>query len=251
MVILSIIDPRLSSPSIGFLARLHQAANGNPGPLRDLINGFYSGPPVRPEVYSSGLHAATLCADIPDMPWGNAAVPLAGRKAALARAIQRIQAAASWPFPPATAGAQGVVQECQYWPPARPDPAPPDRNHIAASLLFNLLLAGGTPPDQAQRAIRRAGIIAPVTPSVDVVNWAERFAQIASPEQRLSLLEIAVQLIADGSYNAVIESNPRFGPLAFQTLQKFENGEPIPASIVISDDQYDETNAAQKVGNAY
>ncbi|WIY03161.1 ABC transporter substrate-binding protein [Amycolatopsis mongoliensis] len=61
----------------------------------------------------------------------------------------------------------------------------------------------------------------------------------------------AVQLIADGSYNAVIESNPRFGPLAFQTLQKFEGGEAIPASIVITDDQYDETNAAQKVGNAY
>ena len=61
----------------------------------------------------------------------------------------------------------------------------------------------------------------------------------------------AVQLIADGSYNAVIESNPRFGPLAFQTLQKFESGEAIPASIVITDDQYDETNAAQKVGNAY
>ncbi|RSM36284.1 LacI family transcriptional regulator [Amycolatopsis balhimycina DSM 5908] len=61
----------------------------------------------------------------------------------------------------------------------------------------------------------------------------------------------AVQLIVDGSYNAVIESNPRFGPLAFQTLQKFENGEPIPASIVITDDQYDETNAAQKVGNSY
>ena len=61
----------------------------------------------------------------------------------------------------------------------------------------------------------------------------------------------AVQLIVDGSYNAVIESNPRFGPLAFQTLQKFENGEPIPASIVIADDQYDETNAAQKVGNSY
>ncbi len=61
----------------------------------------------------------------------------------------------------------------------------------------------------------------------------------------------AVQLIVDGSYNAVIESNPRFGPLAFQTLQKFADGEPIPASIVITDDQYDETNAAQKVGNSY
>ncbi|GAB3002434.1 ABC transporter substrate-binding protein [Amycolatopsis acidiphila] len=61
----------------------------------------------------------------------------------------------------------------------------------------------------------------------------------------------AVQLVADGSYNAVIESNPRFGQLAFQTLQQFADGQPIPASIVISDDQYDETDAAQKVGNAY
>ncbi|GAA5162955.1 MULTISPECIES: ABC transporter substrate-binding protein [Amycolatopsis] len=61
----------------------------------------------------------------------------------------------------------------------------------------------------------------------------------------------AVQLIADGSYNAVIESNPRFGPLAFQTLQQFADGQPIPSSIVISDDSYDETNAAQKVGNSY
>lgn len=61
----------------------------------------------------------------------------------------------------------------------------------------------------------------------------------------------AVQLIVDGSYNAVIESNPRFGQLAFQTLQQFEDGKPIPPSIVITDDSYDESNAAQKVGNAY
>jgi ribose transport system substrate-binding protein len=61
----------------------------------------------------------------------------------------------------------------------------------------------------------------------------------------------AVQEIVDGTYNAVIESNPRFGPLAFQTLQQFEDGQGIPASIVISDDQYDETNAAAKVANAF
>jgi ABC-type sugar transport system substrate-binding protein len=61
----------------------------------------------------------------------------------------------------------------------------------------------------------------------------------------------AVKLIVDGSYNAVIESNPRFGPLAFQTLQQFEDGKPIPATLIISDDQYDETNASAKVGNSY
>ncbi|WP_410581054.1 ABC transporter substrate-binding protein [Amycolatopsis sp. lyj-108] len=61
----------------------------------------------------------------------------------------------------------------------------------------------------------------------------------------------AVQLLADGSYNAVIESNPRFGPLAFSTLQDFAAGKEIPPTVVISDDQYDSANAAQKLGNAY
>ncbi|MEV6906129.1 ABC transporter substrate-binding protein [Amycolatopsis sp. NPDC051071] len=61
----------------------------------------------------------------------------------------------------------------------------------------------------------------------------------------------AVQLIADGSYNAVIESNPRFGPLAFSTLADFAAGKEIPPTVVISDDQYDSANAAQKLPNAY
>ena len=151
LVILSIIDPRLSSPRIGFLARLHEAANGNPGPLRNLITGFYAGPAVRPQIYSSGLHAATLCGDIPDMPWGNAAVPLAGRPAALARAIQQIPDAATWPFPPATAGAQGVVTECRYWPPARPDPAPPARTLTMPVLLLAGELDLSTPLPWAEQ----------------------------------------------------------------------------------------------------
>ncbi|WP_367128553.1 ABC transporter substrate-binding protein [Saccharothrix sp. HUAS TT1] len=61
----------------------------------------------------------------------------------------------------------------------------------------------------------------------------------------------AVQLVADGAYNAVIESNPRFGPLAFQTLQDFADGKAIPENVIISDDQYDESNATAKLGNAY
>ena len=61
----------------------------------------------------------------------------------------------------------------------------------------------------------------------------------------------AVQLVADGSYTAVVESNPRFGPLAFETLEKFAKGDEIPQNIVISDDEYDSTNAQQKLGNAY
>ena len=38
----------------------------------------------------------------------------------------------------------------------------------------------------------------------------------------------AVQAIIDGDINAVIESNPRFGPLAFETAMNFYAGEEIP-----------------------
>lgn len=74
----------------------------------------------------------------------------------------------------------------------------PDRDRIAASVLFNLLVAGGSTADEAFRAVRRgAGIAAPVTGSIDVFNWGARFAQLATPEQRADLLETAVRLIAD------------------------------------------------------
>ena len=85
------------------------------------------------------------------MPWGNAAAPLAGREAALARAVRRIPDAATWPFPPATAGAQGVVQECQYWPPARPDPAPPGNTLTMPVLLLAGQLDLSTPLPWAEQ----------------------------------------------------------------------------------------------------
>ncbi|MEJ5944439.1 ABC transporter substrate-binding protein [Pseudokineococcus basanitobsidens] len=61
----------------------------------------------------------------------------------------------------------------------------------------------------------------------------------------------AVQAIVDGDYNAVIESNPRFGPLAFSTAEQFLSGEPVPVDIVIEDGEYDESNAADRIGDAF
>ena len=61
----------------------------------------------------------------------------------------------------------------------------------------------------------------------------------------------AVSQIVSGSYNGVVESNPRFGPLAFDTLEKFLGGQPVGQKIVISDDEYTKDNAAQKVNQAY
>jgi ABC-type sugar transport system substrate-binding protein len=61
----------------------------------------------------------------------------------------------------------------------------------------------------------------------------------------------AVAEIPTGWISAVIESNPRFGPLAFQTLTKFLNGEPIPDKVIISDREYDASNAQQSLSSAY
>jgi ribose transport system substrate-binding protein len=61
----------------------------------------------------------------------------------------------------------------------------------------------------------------------------------------------AVQKIVDGELFAVVESNPRFGPLAFETLQKFLSGEPVPQNVVISDKLYGKDNAGTEVANAY
>jgi len=74
---------------------------------------------------------------------------------------------------------------------------PPQRDTIAASLLLQVVTAGGTPEEEALRMIRRtAGIAAPVTRGIDVANWAESYARVATPQQRKDLLETAVQLVA-------------------------------------------------------
>lgn len=61
----------------------------------------------------------------------------------------------------------------------------------------------------------------------------------------------AVQALVNGEYNGVIESNPRFGPLAFATAQKFYGGEEIPENVIITDRAYDESNAKASLGGAF
>jgi hypothetical protein len=80
---------------------------------------------------------------------------------------------------------------------ATQQPRVPDRDRVAASILFRIITAGGTAPDEALREIRRrAGIIAPPTSGIDITNWGERFATHATPAQRAQLLDVAVQLVA-------------------------------------------------------
>jgi ribose transport system substrate-binding protein len=61
----------------------------------------------------------------------------------------------------------------------------------------------------------------------------------------------ALQAIIDGKMNVTIESNPRFGPLAFATLEKYLNGEKLPPIVGIEDRIFDKTNAAQFLNEAY
>lgn len=61
----------------------------------------------------------------------------------------------------------------------------------------------------------------------------------------------AVQGIIDGWVSGVIESNPRFGPLAFRALDLFYNDEGVPEVTIISDKEYTKDNAEDELANAY
>lgn len=80
----------------------------------------------------------------------------------------------------------------------KPAPAPaPQRDSVAASILVHIIAAGGVSIDEAVRTLRRgAGLAAPVTTGIDIANWAESYARGATPEQRASLLETAVRILA-------------------------------------------------------
>jgi ribose transport system substrate-binding protein len=76
------------------------------------------------------------------------------------------------------------------------------------------------------------------------------------PGQDIKIVSIdgtrnAVQGIVDGDINAVIESNPRFGPLAFQTAADFYAGKAIPEDVIIEDDEYTSENAKQDLDKAF
>jgi ABC-type sugar transport system substrate-binding protein len=60
-----------------------------------------------------------------------------------------------------------------------------------------------------------------------------------------------LEAITRGEMNITVESNPRFGPLAFDTLEKYLRKESIPPKIILEDKFFDTSNAAQFVNDAY
>ncbi|MEO7060617.1 MAG: substrate-binding domain-containing protein [Lapillicoccus sp.] len=63
----------------------------------------------------------------------------------------------------------------------------------------------------------------------------------------------AVQALVDGNFDAVIESNPAFGPAAQAALDAYVNGAGAPAVTITTDNQYDKSTAAAALssGAAY
>ncbi|HZF67774.1 MAG TPA: ABC transporter substrate-binding protein [Gemmatirosa sp.] len=61
----------------------------------------------------------------------------------------------------------------------------------------------------------------------------------------------ALEAIERGELGATVESNPRFGPLAFETIEKLRRGEAVPPKILLTDRFFDRSNAAQFKADAY
>ncbi|HEU5416568.1 MAG TPA: alpha/beta fold hydrolase [Streptosporangiaceae bacterium] len=138
----TLVTMSVGAPSFpGVPAALHAAAAGDPAALRALMARVRAADAAPATALSQGLHASTLCADL-RMPWGGPDMPLASRRAALARAAARLTPAQVWPFDRATAAGNGLVRTCLSWPPmpATPPAAAP-RSPLPRVPV--LLLAGG------------------------------------------------------------------------------------------------------------
>jgi pimeloyl-ACP methyl ester carboxylesterase len=105
------------------LTALHEARQGDSTALNSLVASMHQGGAAPAEVFSSGLHAATLCADL-RFPW-TSATPLVQRPALLARRMKPLPDSAFWPYTRAAAAGNGIVKTCMKWPVTPAVPAPP------------------------------------------------------------------------------------------------------------------------------
>ncbi len=60
----------------------------------------------------------------------------------------------------------------------------------------------------------------------------------------------AMDAIVDGTLGASVESSPFFGPIAFETMKKFVDGEEIADWVKVEDRFFDRSNAAEIPGQA-
>ncbi|OXM71324.1 alpha/beta fold hydrolase [Amycolatopsis vastitatis] len=130
------VDPTYRAPAGGdIIGALHEARGGSPAHLDELLEAYKSGGDD-PASFSSGLHAATLCAD-QRFPWGSPATPLPLRQPLLSLAARTLPASATWPYTTEVATQQGFIQSCLPWPAERPGSNPAGPLPDVPVLLLN------------------------------------------------------------------------------------------------------------------
>lgn len=60
-----------------------------------------------------------------------------------------------------------------------------------------------------------------------------------------------LKAIAAGSLVATVECNPRFGPIAFKTMQQYAQGQAVPTVLINQDRLFNKDNAQQNIANAF
>ncbi len=140
----------------GLLTALHEARNGNRGSLISLIAQMHQRSSAPTELFSAGLHAATLCADL-RLPWGTA-TNLAERRRLLDRRVQQLPDRAFFPYDRATAKENGLTATCLYWPATPAVASPPASSKLppVPTLLLNGDHDLSTPLAWAREEARRA-----------------------------------------------------------------------------------------------
>lgn len=61
----------------------------------------------------------------------------------------------------------------------------------------------------------------------------------------------ALESITKGEIGATVESSPRFGPIAFDTLEKYLGGRKLPPRIIVEDRLFDKRNVQDYISEAY
>ena len=143
------VDPTYRSPDGGdLIGALHAARGGDPSLLDELLVAYASGGDD-PTSFSSGLHAATLCAD-QRFPWGTASTPVGVRRPLLDLVARALPARATWPYTTDVAVQQGFIQSCLTWPAERANSNPAGRLPDVPTLLLNGDRDLSTPVEWAQ-----------------------------------------------------------------------------------------------------
>ncbi|HEY8582625.1 MAG TPA: alpha/beta fold hydrolase [Capillimicrobium sp.] len=132
-----------------------EALEDRPGALRKLYRSVRQLQLATPSQLSWGLHTATLCEDL-TLPWGTAASPAEGRRAAVDAAVGAAPRGHFGVFGPSTAARNGALVTCERWAPVAvpPTPAPgplPDVPILALAGTWDL----STPVEDARREVAR------------------------------------------------------------------------------------------------